>query len=136
MLIIATLMMITNILSNKYFRNIRINYIVIYVVEIRIRNVETHTTKTMCCCLRPCSPVRRKQILQSNPVFRCRQHCNIVTQYCNINRLHDCSSKLQPTRTNCNFYIQLQLLDVLTICREFVPKCPMPSISLACFVLV
>jgi hypothetical protein len=25
--------------------------------------------------------------LQSNPVFCCRQQCNIVTQYCNIDRL-------------------------------------------------
>jgi hypothetical protein len=25
--------------------------------------------------------------LQSNPVFRCEQHCNIVMQYCNIDQL-------------------------------------------------
>jgi hypothetical protein len=28
-----------------------------------------------------------QQILQSNPVFHCQQYCNIVTQYCNIDRL-------------------------------------------------
>ena len=55
-------MMITrNKLSNKYFRNIRINYkttIIIYVVEIRIRNVETRTTKTICYMVQP-SPIGR-----------------------------------------------------------------------------
>jgi hypothetical protein len=40
-------------------------------------------------------------------------------------------SKLQPTRTNCNFYVHLRLLGMLTICRKVAPKCQMPSTWLA-----
>ena len=76
-------------------------------MEIRIRNVETHTTKTMCCSLRSCSQFRRKQILQSNPMFHCRQHCNIVTQYCNNNRL--------IALANCNQPEQIAILHTVAI---------------------
>jgi hypothetical protein len=40
------------------------------------------------------------------------------------------------TRTNCNFYVHLRLLGILTICREVAPKCQMPGTWLTCFVLV
>jgi hypothetical protein len=38
--------------------------------------------------------------LQSNRMFSCEQHCNIVPQYCNFDR-QIALSNLQPTRTNC-----------------------------------
>jgi hypothetical protein len=37
--------------------------------------------------------------LQSNRMFSCKQHCNIVPQYCNFDR-KIALSNLQPTRTN------------------------------------
>ena len=38
--------------------------------------------------------------LQSNRMFPCKQHCNIVPQYCNFDR-QIAPSNLQRTRTNC-----------------------------------
>ena len=38
--------------------------------------------------------------LQSNRMFPCKQHCNIVPQYCNFDR-QIALSNLQQTRTNC-----------------------------------
>jgi hypothetical protein len=39
-------------------------------------------------------------ILQSNWMFSCKQHCNIVPQYCNFDR-QIALGNLQITRTNC-----------------------------------
>ena len=44
--------------------------------------------------------------LQSNRMFSCKQHCNIVPQYCNFDR-QIALSKLQTTRTNCKLEIQV-----------------------------
>jgi hypothetical protein len=41
-----------------------------------------------------------KYLLQSNRMFSCEQHCNVVPQYCSFDR-QIALSNLQPTRTNC-----------------------------------
>ena len=48
--------------------------------------------------------------LQSNPVFRYGQHCNIVTQYCNIDRL--------IALANCNRHEQIESWNSQTICKQ------------------
>jgi hypothetical protein len=46
----------------------------------------------------------------TNPVFRCGQHCNIVTQYCNIDRL--------IALANCNRREQIAIFT----CWQFVER--------------
>jgi hypothetical protein len=48
--------------------------------------------------------------LQSNRMFSCEQHCNIVPQYCNFDR-QIALSKLQPTRTNCKLEIHKRFVN-------------------------
>ena len=56
-----------------------------FAQETRIYCVECTNSKHLC--------------LQSNRMFSCKQHCNIVRQYCNFDR-QIALSNLQPTRTN------------------------------------
>ena len=48
--------------------------------------------------------------LQSNRMFSCKQHCNIVPQYCNFDR-QIALSKLLPTRTNCKLEIHKRFVN-------------------------
>ena len=48
--------------------------------------------------------------LQSNRMFSCEQHCNIVPQYCNFDR-QIAQSKLQPTRKNCKLEIHKRFVN-------------------------
>jgi hypothetical protein len=53
-------------------------------------------------------------VLQSNPVFRCGQHCNIVMQYCNIDQL--------IALANCTDANKSQCLHTVTLTKQSTAK--------------
>jgi hypothetical protein len=82
---IHTISVLLHLLCNVYHFTSS-SYWILYMYVLMIWNLKEN----------PCIHL----ISQSNRMFSCKQHCNIVPQYCNFGR-QIALSNLQATRTNC-----------------------------------